>query len=396
MNFSFSEEEQQFQHRITEFLEAQQHKPYGADALDFGRWADSQLADTPARREFNRTLAEEGYIGMSWPGKYGGQDMPGIYDYLANEALAQFGAPLIGKGCGIIGKTLMRHGSEKLKQEFLPRILKAEVEFALGYTEPGAGSDLASLQLKATRSEGGWRLNGQKTFNTSAHFADWYWVAARTNPEAPKHKGISLFLLPLTQPGLTITPIHTMGDHRTNAVFFDDVFVSDDYVVGEIDHGWTYICEALDYERFSIYTISPLRKAFDMLCESVRKITRDGVALSQDVQIRRRLARLGTEVEAATLLQRRVLMAAASGAIPSVEAAKFKLYSSELGKRLADAALDILGPQALLRCEAPHAIAEGHWEHLYRATPLDTIGGGTSEIQKNVIARRGLGLPLQN
>src|SRR5436309_6896088 len=147
-----------------------------------------------ARRAFVKKLAGRGWLGMSWPAAYGGSEKPGIYEYVLNEELATVGAPLIGKGVGIVGKTIMRHGNERLKEEFLPKILNAEVEFAIGYSEPNAGSDLAALSLRATKTDGGWVLNGQKRFTTSAHFADWYWLAGLTGPDPSKHHGISLFL----------------------------------------------------------------------------------------------------------------------------------------------------------------------------------------------------------
>ena len=163
----------------------------------------TQINDTPRRQAFMRRVAEKGWLGLTWPEEYGGQNGEGVYEYLLNEALAGVGAPQIGKGVGIIGKTLIRHGSEKLKREFLPKILKSEVEFAVGYSEPQAGSDAASMQLEALRDGDGWRLNGQKMWTTSAHFADWYWVGARTKKE-DKHGGITLFLIPMDHPGLEV------------------------------------------------------------------------------------------------------------------------------------------------------------------------------------------------
>jgi 3-oxocholest-4-en-26-oyl-CoA dehydrogenase alpha subunit len=394
MDFEFSAEEQAFIAEVRAFIAAERERPDADDVMAPGREADSMLADSPARRAFNRRLAAAGYLGMSWDAAYGGQERSGIYDYLLNEELASVGAPLIGKGVGCIGKTLIAHGSEKLKKEFLPQILNADIEFALGYSEPAAGSDLASLQLRATPEGDGWVLNGQKMWTTSAHFADWYWVAARTDASVPKHKGISVFLVPMNHPGLTVTEIRTMGDHRTNQVFFDNVHVSCDYLVGEENRGWTYVCEALDYERFTMFTVGPIRVKFEALVELLKITTRDGVPLAQDPGVRARAALLATELECATMLQRRVIAAAMKDAVPTVEAAMYKLYSTELGRRIADFALDALGPEGLLGAAAPGAPARGKWEHSYRATVVDTIGGGSSEVQKNIIARRGLGLSL--
>ena len=236
--------------------------------------------------------------GITWPEEYGGKDGEGFYEYLLNEALARRGGPQIGKGVGIIGKTLIRHGNERLKKEFLPKILRNEVEFAVGYSEPNAGSDAASMQLRATRDGEGWRLNGQKTWTTSAHFAEWYWLGARTDPDS-KHHGITLFLVELDQPGITIKPIWTMGDERTNEVYLEDVWVSDDYVVGEVNHGFQYISEALDLERFTLFTFSPIQQRLDLLTEYVATTERDGAPLRDDAVIRQRIAWLSTEAEVA-------------------------------------------------------------------------------------------------
>jgi alkylation response protein AidB-like acyl-CoA dehydrogenase len=395
MNFDFGTQEQQFVADVRQFIDQQATYDDAEDVMNPNRESDSILSDTPARKRFNKAMAKRGYIGMSWPEVYGGKAMPGIYEYLLNEELSRVGAPLIGKGVGCVGQTLIRHGSEKLKSEFLPKILKAEIEFALGYTEPGAGSDLASLKLKAERSGDGWLLNGQKMFTTSAHFADWYWLAARTDPKAKKHKGISLFLVPMDHPGITITPIETLGEHVTNQVFIDDVWVHDDYLVGEANNGWTYICEALDYERFTFYTFSPLEEKFKKLLELVKSIERDEEKLANDPCVRRDMARLATDLETAKMLQRRVIYAASKGGVPSIEAAECKLFSTELHQRLSQAAIDFLGEEGLLHKDDDDAPMGGKWEWSYRATPLDTIGAGTSEIQKNIIARKKLRLPLE-
>jgi len=395
MDFEFSPEQQQFIENVRAFLAEEAKKPYAREVMNPEREADSMLADSAERREFNKQLSAAGYLGMSWPKEFGGQEKEGIYEYLVNEELASVGAPLIGKGVGCVGKTLIRHGTEKHKAEFLPQILNADIEFCLGYSEPGAGSDLASLKLKATECEGGWKVNGQKIFNTSAHFADWYWLAARTNSEGRKHEGISLFLIPMNSEGITVNEIQTMGDHRTNEVFFDDVFIPSEALVGELHKGWVYICEALDYERFTLYTVGPIQKKFDVFVDMVKKETRNGKALKDDPMVRKTVAQLATDVETAVMLQRRVICAAVKGGVPTVEAAQCKLYSTQLGQRLANAALDLLGPAGMLHEGVEHAPCDGKWEHSYRATALDTIGGGTSEVQKNIISRRGLGLPLQ-
>src|SRR5687768_7598620 len=274
MNFDFSPEQQSFLREVEQFLDENDDP----EIFDVTRENMAQIVDTPKRRELMRKIGDRGWLGITWPKEWGGQDGEGIYEYLLNEALAGRGGPQIGKGVGIIGKTILHHGSERMKKEFLPKILANDVEFAVGYSEPDAGSDAASMKLKATRDGDGWRLNGQKVWTTSAHFAEWYWVGARTDPDN-KHQGITLFLVPLDHPGITIKPIWTMGDERTNEVFLDDVFVHDDYVVGDVGKGFQYISEALDLERFTMFTFSPIKQRLDLLAEYVRNSELDGEPL---------------------------------------------------------------------------------------------------------------------
>ena len=388
MDFELTEDERRFEREVEAFLE--QHA--SPDVMDTHPEQLSQTVDSPAKRAFMRKLADRGWLGMSWPREYGGQEKSGIYDFILTEALSRRGAPQPGKGVGIVGKTIIRHGNEKLKQSFLPRIIRGEIEFAIGYSEPQAGSDAASMQLKATKVDGGWKLDGKKTWTTSAHFADWYWVGARTDPEA-KHAGITLFLVPMDHAGLTIHPTWTIGDERTNEVFFDDVFVPDDHVVGEVNRGWTYICEALDLERFAMMPVGPLEKKVGSLVDWVRAARRDDAPLAADPNARRAVARIVTELEVARMLQRRVISEALKDRVPTIESSKYKLFMNELGQRVASQALDLMGCAGTLEPGQADAPVDGRFERSYRYTVVDTIGGGTSEIQKNIIARRGLGLP---
>ncbi len=389
MDFEFSEEQQAFAKEVEAFLD-EHDDPH---VFDVTRENMAQIVDTPRRRAFMAQLGEQGWLGMTWPEEYGGTEGEGVYEYLLNEQLAGRGGPQIGKGVGIIGKTLIRHGNDRLKAEFLPKILRNEVEFAVGYSEPDAGSDAAAMKLKAVKDGDGWMLNGQKVWTTSAHFAEWYWLGARTDPDN-KHQGITLFLVPLDHPGITIKEIWTMGDERTNEVFLDDVWVHDDYVVGDVNKGFQYISEALDLERFTMFTFSPVEQRFDILVEYVRTATRDGEPLRDDPVIRQRMAQLATDLEVCRVLGLRVVHASMKGgAPPTTQASEYKLFTTELSKRLADASMDICGPGSQLRVRTKEAPLEGRSESTYRYTVIDTIGGGTSEVQKNIIARRELGLP---
>jgi len=404
MDFEFTAEQKAFAEEVNAFLDARDDP----EVFDLTRENMAQIVDTPKRRAFMKELGHKGWLGMTWPERYGGSDGEGIYEYILNEALAGRGGPQIGKGVGIIGKTLIAHASEELKAEFLPKILENDVEFAVGYSEPDAGSDAASMRLKATRitsdaGEDGWILNGQKTWTTSAHFAEWYWVGARTDP-TNKHMGITLMLVPLDQEGITINGIWTMGDERTNEVWFDDVFVPDSHVVGEVNHGFRYISQALDLERFTMFTFAPIKQRLDLLTDYVKTATRDGEPLRDDPVIRQRMAQLHTDAEVARVMGLKFVAEAmkVEAAVkagkegfqpPTVVSSEYKLFATELSKRLADAAMDIAGPGSQLRVGTEDAPMKGRSESTYRYTVIDTIGGGASEIQKNIIARRGLGLP---
>ncbi|MBP1684874.1 MAG: acyl-CoA dehydrogenase [Deltaproteobacteria bacterium] len=389
MNFEFSADENAFVQEVESFLD-QYDTP---DVMDVTRENMAQLVDTPERKAFLTKCAEHGWFGMGWPQEYGGTEQEGIYEFLLNESLARRGAPQIGKGVGIVGKTLIRHGSDKLKHEFLPKILHNEIQFVVGYSEPKAGSDAAAMALKATRDGDGWRLNGTKIFNTSAHFADWYWLGVRTDP-SNKHRGITLFLVPVDTPGISVQPMPTIGDEITNTVFFDNVYVSDEYRVGELNKGFQYISEALDLERFTMFTFAPIERRMEELCSYVASEERDGQPLREDPVVRQRMAQLVTEAEVARLLGLRfVAKSMKGGAPPTAEASEYKLFSTELSKRVANTALDLAGPGSQLRVHTPDAPMRGRAELTYRYTVIDTIGGGTSEVQKNIIARRKLGLP---
>jgi 3-oxocholest-4-en-26-oyl-CoA dehydrogenase alpha subunit len=395
VDFEYSDEEKAFQREVREFIK----EHWDPDVMDPRREGMAQLVDTPKRREFMRAIAAKGWLGMSWPVEYGGRGREaGKFEYLLNEELAAVGAPYIGKGVGIVGKTLIRHGSEHLKEMFLPKIRAAEVEFAIGYTEPDAGSDLAALSTRAVRDDerGGWVVRGQKRFTTSAHFAEWYWLAVRTNPDARKHKGISLFILPMDHPDIQITNMDTIGDERVNEVFLDDVFVPDDMVVGEVDKGWYYVSEALDFERFTLFTVSAYVRKYEAFRDWVRTAERDGRPLRSDPVVRQRVARLATEVEAAKMHTLKVIAKASAGEVPNIEAAMFKLWTTQLGQKVADAFITFAGPEGVLKRGQRGAPLDGRFEHSFRYAVVDTVGAGTSEVQRNIIARRGLGLPVES
>lgn len=388
MDFEFAPEEIEFRRKLAAFI-----AEHCTEGVVPGDQDGARYVDTPARRAFVKALAKGGYLGLTWPKEYGGQGLPMIYDYLLIEELARAGAPHAGKGIGIIGRTLMRRGTEEQKKKFLPMILNAEIEWAIGYSEPEAGSDLASLKIRATRDGDGWRVRGQKRFSTSAHFADWYWLAVRTDPDVPKHKGITLVLVDLKSPGIQVNPMWCINGERTNEVFLDDVWVPDSQVVGEPGKGFYYISEALDYERHALFPYGTIERMFEWFLDWVRTATRDGRPVKEDPQVRRTVADLAARLEVARMHSLRVVDAMNRGESANLPAAMNKLAASEFYRRLSNAALDLMGPGGWLRHGSKRTTQAAVFENLYRTGIIMTVGAGSSEVQRNIIARRGLGLP---
>jgi 3-oxocholest-4-en-26-oyl-CoA dehydrogenase alpha subunit len=388
MDFEFSPEENAFREEVAEFIREEGAKPGVLNPDVFF----SRPVDTPARREFIKALGRKGYLGVSWPAEYGGGGRSGVYDYLLAEELAYQRLSGTGKGIGIIGRTFMLRGTEEQKARFLPLIRNEEIEWAIGYSEPDAGSDLASLRLRATKDGDGWRLNGQKRFTTSAHFADWFFLAARTNFDVPKHKGVSLFVLEMSSPGITISPMMCMDGKRTNEVFLDNVWVPGDQIIGDPGQGFAYISQALDFERSTLFPFGTPQLATEWFLEWVRSGTRNGKPAREDREVIRAVGRLSIMLENVRLFNLRVL-ATQTAAEATVYSAMYKIVHSEYHHELADVALDLMGPGSWLAHHDKDAPADGVFDMIRRTAVLMTVGAGSSEIQRNIIARRGLGLP---
>jgi alkylation response protein AidB-like acyl-CoA dehydrogenase len=280
----------------------------------------------------------------------------------------------------------MVHGSQEQRREHVARIARAETVWCNGSTEPGAGSDLASLQCRAVADGDDYVVSGQKVFTTNAHRAGWCFLLARTNPHAPKHRGLSCFIVDMKSPGITVHPVWLMAGGRVNEVFFDEVRVPKGNLVGEEDRGWYVAMTTLGFERSGIENIAEARRTLDDLVEYV-KVAMDNRAA------RHRLVELRVEVEVGRMIAYRVAWMQDQGYSPDWEASLSRLYGSELRQRLTCAGMELLGLYSQLQDGSPRAILSGRVEHSYRGTVVNTIAGGTSEIQRNIIATRGLGLP---
>jgi len=382
VDFALSKEEEAFRREVQDFL----NKEVTPEVMEE---AESGLGWGPYTWEFIRKLGAKGWLCPSWPKEYGGLGLPLTYRFLIHEELDYSRALLEASmvGANMAGPTIMLYGTEEQKREYLPRIAKGEIEFALGYTEPEAGSDLAALQIRAEEAEDYYVLNGQKLFNTRCHFAQYHWLGARTDASAPKHRGISLFIVDMDSPGITIRPLWTLGGMRTNEVFYDNVLVPKKNLVGEKNRGFYYILTALEFER--TLSVGGLRRAFEELVDYVK----ERPALKDDLLIRQRIAQIGTELEVAKLFVYRLAWLQSRRIAANYEAAALKLFGSELWQRLANSAMDILGLHGRLQSNSKWAPLNGSVERRCRESLFLTFAGGTSEVMRNIIATRGLGLP---
>lgn len=385
MEFSFTPEARTFEREVNAFLDEEW-------SAEFRQKVRASEDGYSLERGFRKKLAKQGWLTMSWPEEYGGGKRSYQEQYLFQEAFNYRGAPQATVATQQVGPTLMMFGTDEQKERFLPPISKGDVEFALGYTEPDAGTDLASLQLRAVRDGDDYVLNGIKRFTSTAHRSEYVWLAARTDPDAPKHRGISMFLADLSSPGITVKPLWTIGGGRTNEVYWDDVRIPTTALVGEENRGWYYAAHALDRERISIFTVSSVRAVFDSLLKWTQE-THNGARAWDDPIVQHTLANFKVELEVLQNLSYRILGMVESGESPNYEASIVKIFSTEMMQRLQNAGTKILGPSGQLTPDDPNAPLGGAIEIGYCAAVMPTFGAGSNEVMRNIIAQRGLGLP---
>lgn len=381
MDFQFTPEEEKFQEEVRNFFLAEEKLVTAARE----EW-DAGQGYGPYCREILRKIGAKGWLCPTWSKEYGGLGMSYMCRYIIMEQMQFFVNMWATVGAGMAGPIILHHGSEKQKQQYLPAIAKGEIEFALGYTEPQAGSDVSSLSIRAEDKGDHFLISGTKLFNTRTHYADYHWLGARTEQTTPKYKGISLIIVDLKSPGILISKILTVGGRRTNEVSYDNVIVPKENLVGEKNKGIYYIMEALDYER--ITAISGLERDFLKLTDYAKKQGADlHPLLCQD------LADVATDVEASKLLALRVAWMLDHGKVPNYEAAMLKMVVSEIEQNMVNLAQRIMGPYGQLKAGSTWTPCEGMFEWMYRDTLENLITRGTSEIMRNIIAQRGLGLP---
>jgi alkylation response protein AidB-like acyl-CoA dehydrogenase len=381
MDFDYSQEEQEFKEEVQAFFIKERA------AADKAReeW-DSGLGFGPECWKILKMMGERGWICPTWPKKYGGLERSYIYKYIVMEQLHHFTDIYTLVGAGMAGPVILKRGTEEQKEQYLLPIARGEVEYALGYTEPDAGSDLASLSMKAEDKGDYFLINGTKLFNTRVHYSRYHWLGARTAVMDKNFKGISLFNVDLSTPGITLRPIWTVGGRRTNEVLYDNVKLPKETLIGEVNKGFYYILEALVYERIS--TVGGLQRDFAEIVQYAKESKK-----VKNPIIRQKLANLAIEIDSARLLALRVAWMLNSEKIPNYEAGMLKMVVAETEQNLVNTAMQILGSYGQIKKGSKWAQLEGKYEWLYRDTLEPLITRGTSEIMRNIIAERGLGLP---
>lgn len=345
----------------------------------------------PAVRDTVRALAQADLLGVGWPKEYGGRGFSAIEQFIFSEEARRVGAPIPLVTLNTVGPTLMQQGTEEQKQRFLPAILDGSVEFAIGYSEPGAGSDLASIRTTAVRDGDEYLINGQKMFTSGAAYADYIWLAVRTDPNVKKHKGISILIVPTSSPGFSWQPLHTMPGISTFYTFYDNVRVPVSALVGEENQGWQLITTQLNFERAALGNLGALEPLFEKTLRWATETELDGARVIDQPWVQQALARVEAQVAAYKLVNLRVNAAMTKGVLNMGEASAAKVFGTELTQQVARQLLEVLDGNGIRRgAQAP---LRGALESAYRQAVINTFGGGANEIQRDIIAMAGLGMP---
>jgi 3-oxocholest-4-en-26-oyl-CoA dehydrogenase alpha subunit len=388
MDFSFTAEQEKLRQDLRQYLADNVSEALHHEILHAGH--------TPGvlGMVFIRKLGRDGWLGLGWPKEYGGQGLSMIEQFIFYEELDRQNIHYGNLSITSLAMTIIRLASEAQKRKFLPPMLLGELEICLGYSEPGAGSDLASVMTRAERDGDDFVINGQKLYTTGAHYASHIWLLARTDQQAHKHKGLSVFLFPLDTPGVTVNGLYTMErEHRTNEVFFDDVRVPASCMVGEENSGFYTIAVALDYERVFLGKSVQIRRELDRLINYCKEFSTEGRTLFDDPVVQDRLVRMHIDVERVRMLNYKVAWMIDQGEVPNAEASLQKVLSSEIQQRIANEGMQLMGSYGQLALNSPYAPSDGSLVEFWLLSPMMRFGGGTNEIQRNIIAQRGLGLP---
>jgi len=396
MDFRFSEEEEAFREEVRKWLK--ETIPLRWTEIDAGLWEETEES-WALLRQFQRKLGHKGWLAPAYPKEYGGSEISHVKRLILAEELYHHSAPVgieMEISVNWVGGAISLFGTEKQKKKYLTEVAKGESCFCLGYSEPNSGSDLASIQTRAVEDGDSWVINGQKTWCSFAHYANYCWLGARTDPNVPKHKGISMFIIDMKTPGITVRPlINILNRHSFNEVFLDDVRVPKDALIGEKNNGWYQLAMALDFERSLIGTAAANQRLIEELIQYVKEAKRSGNSLGDDPLIKDELAELVVENEVLRMMCYRIAWMYSKELHPSYESSMSLLFSSELLRLIANVGMRVLGHYGELAQDSKWAVFSARAMRTYLSCISIGVGGGTNEIQRNIVAMRGLGLPRQ-
>jgi alkylation response protein AidB-like acyl-CoA dehydrogenase len=393
MDLSFSPNQERFRQRVQQFLRDNLPSGWGK-----GGGRPPGMSQIDFLKDWQRRLNDNGLLGMAWPKEYGGQGASQVEMAIFNEEVARFRAPgpLNVLGMSMAGPTIITHGTDEQKRRYLPKILNCEEIWCQGFSEPNAGSDLASLKTRAELKGDEFIINGQKVWTTLGHIADMCMLLVRTDPNAPKHRGLSYLLVEMRSPGITVKPLRQMtGESEFNEMFFDEVRVPRANLLGPLNEGWRVATTTLMNERgtSALATVMRYRIVFDEIVDLARSTYRNGAPSTKDPVIRQQLAQFYVDLEMMRFTAYRTFSKILKGGDPGPEGSISKIAWSELNQRMMELVMTLEGPASQLMRGSPHAVEGGRWQHHFLRSRANTIEAGTSEIQRNIIAERVLGLP---
>ncbi len=388
MHFAYTPEQEALRRQLRAYF-ADLMTPDRREALAGG----GDYGDGAVYKEVVRQMGADGWLALGWPEEFGGQARPMLDQLIFTDEAAVAGAPVPFLTINTVGPTIMRFCTENQKRFYLPRIARGELHFAIGYSEPEAGTDLAALRTRAVRDGDEWVVNGQKMWTSLISYADYVWLACRTDPAAPKHKGLSILIVPTDAPGFSWTPVRTMSGPTTSATYYSDVRVPAEALVGEVDKGWPLITNQLNHERVALTSSAPVREALRAVREWAQETKLpDGRRVIDQEWVQIHLARVHAKAEFLKLVNWKIAWSANKGLNPA-DASATKVFGTEFATEAYRLLMEVLGPQAYVRAGSPGALLRGRVERMHRASLILTFGGGTNEVQRDIVAAVGLGMP---
>jgi alkylation response protein AidB-like acyl-CoA dehydrogenase len=388
MQIALTPEQQKLQLELREYFAALV-TPERRTALAM---SSGEFGEAAVYKEVIREIGHDGWLGIGWPEEWGGQNRSMMDQLIFTDEAAIAGVPIPYLTLNTVGPTIMRFGTDEQKQEMLPKIVKGELHFSIGYSETGSGTDLASLTTRARLEGDEWVINGQKMWTSLIQYADYIWLACRTDADLPRHKGLSMILVPADSPGFSYTPVHTIAGVGTSATYYEDVRVPKVNLVGELNGGWALMTNQLNHERVALTSAAPVTHSIGLVTDWAQQTRNpDGSRVIDSEWVQVLLGRAYARADMLKLLNWQ--LASATKDLSPADASATKVYGSEMATEVYRSLMEIVGPKAVVSAASPGAVLRGRLERFYRSSLVMTFGGGTNEVQRDIIGYVGLGLP---